>query len=80
MNDEDLVGLIKAVLERLPSSRFGEVIDAVYAKRREKEDEVKNALVTEFRERAMQMGLSFDTLFGKRRSRADSGQPGSSGG
>jgi DNA-binding protein H-NS len=51
------------------------VIEAVQTRRRTKEVEVKEALLAEFRERAMQMGLSFDTLFGARRTRSDAGQP-----
>jgi DNA-binding protein H-NS len=75
MSEQEVMEMIKAGLEHLPPSRFGEVIDAVYAKRREKEAEAKETLLTEFRERAMQMGLSFDALFGARRTRIDAGVP-----
>jgi DNA-binding protein H-NS len=75
MSEQEVMEVIKAALEHLPPSRFGEVIDSVYARRREKEAEVKETLLTEFRERATQMGLSFDTLFGARRTRIDAGVP-----
>jgi DNA-binding protein H-NS len=75
MTEGELIDLIKAALERLTPARFGEVIDAVYAKRKAKEDEVKEAFIGEMRERAMQLGLSFDALLGTRRIRSDAGQP-----
>jgi DNA-binding protein H-NS len=75
MSEDEVMDLIKAALERLTPLRFSEVIEAVYAKRRVKETEVKEALLTEFRERTMQMGLSFDSLFGSRRTRSDAGAP-----
>lgn len=75
MTEEEVMDLIKAALERLTPARFSEVIEAVESKRRAKETEVKETLLTEFRERAMQMGLSFDALFGTRRTRADAGLP-----
>jgi DNA-binding protein H-NS len=75
MTEAEIMDLIKAALERLSPARFGEVIDAVYAKRKAKETEVKETLLAEFRERAMQMGLSFDALFGTRKGRSDAGQP-----
>jgi DNA-binding protein H-NS len=75
MSEEEVMDLIKAALERLTPARLGEVIDAVHTRRREKESEVKETLIAEFRERAMQMGLSFDALFGARRTRIDAGVP-----
>lgn len=75
MSEQEVMDLIKAALERLAPARFGEVIEAVQAKRRAKESEVKEALLAEFRERAMEMGMSFDALFGTRRTRADAGVP-----
>jgi DNA-binding protein H-NS len=65
MSEQEVMELIKAALEHLPPN----------ARRREKEAEVKETLLTEFRERAMQMGLSFDALFGARRTRIDAGVP-----
>jgi DNA-binding protein H-NS len=75
MTEAEIIDLIKAALERLTPARYGEVIEAVETRRRTKQAEVKETLLTEFRERAMQMGLSFDALFGARRTRSDAGQP-----
>jgi DNA-binding protein H-NS len=75
MTETELMDLIKAAVERLTPARYSEVIEAVQAKRRTKEAEVKEAFMAEMRERAMQMGLSFDALFGVRRTRAGAGQP-----
>jgi DNA-binding protein H-NS len=77
MTEEDLMDLIKASLERLPPSKLSGVIEAVQTMRRTKEEEVKDALLTEFRERALQMGISLTELFpsGQRRTRSDAGQP-----
>lgn len=74
MTDTEIMNLIKAALERLTPARYGEVIEAVQTRRRTKEMEVKEKLLAEFRERSMQMGLSFDALFGGRRTRSDAGQ------
>jgi DNA-binding protein H-NS len=59
----------------LSPARLTEVVDEVGERRRAKEAEVKEAFIAEMRERAIQMGLSFDTLFGARRIRAGAGQP-----
>lgn len=75
MTETEIMDLIKAALERLTPARYGEVIEVVEARRRTKQAEVKEAFIAEMRERAMQMGLSFDALFGARRTRADAGQP-----
>jgi DNA-binding protein H-NS len=75
MSEEEVMDLIKAALERLTPGRYGEVIEVVEARRRTKQTEVKETLLAEFRERTMQMGLSFDELFGARRARSDAGQP-----
>ena len=70
MTETEIMNLIKAALERLTPARYGEVIEAVQTRRRTKEVEVKETLLAEFRERAMEVGLSFDALFGMRRGRA----------
>lgn len=75
MSEAELMDLIKAALERLTPARLSEVIDAVGEKRRAKEAEVKETFFAEMRERAMQLGLSFDALVGMRRLRAGAGQP-----
>lgn len=75
MTEGELIDLIKAALERLSPARLTEVVDEVGERRRAKEAEVKEVFIAEMRERAMQMGLSFDALFGARRTRAGAGQP-----
>jgi DNA-binding protein H-NS len=75
MTEEEVIGLIRAALERLSPARLSEVIDAVGEKRRTKEAEVKEAFLAEMRERAIKVGLSFDALFGARRTRSGAGQP-----
>lgn len=75
MSDDDLIDLITEAIGRLSPARFSEVVDIVQRKRGEKEEAVKEALLTEFRERAREMGLSLETLLGKRRTRSNAGQP-----
>jgi DNA-binding protein H-NS len=75
MSQQELMNLIKAALDRLTPAGLHEVVEAVEARRTTKEAEVREALIAEFRERAMEKGLSFDALFGMRRTRAGSGQP-----
>jgi DNA-binding protein H-NS len=75
MTETEIMDLIKAALERLAPARYGEVIETVQTRRRTKEAEVKETFIAEMRERAMEMGLSFDTLFGARWMRSDAGQP-----
>lgn len=75
LSEQELMDLIKAALERLTPGRLSEVVEAVEAKRRARETEAKETLLSEFRERAIQMGLSFDALFGARRTRSDAGLP-----
>ena len=75
MSEQEVMDLIKTALERLTPARLSEVIDAVGEKRRAKEAEVKEAFIAEIRERALEMGLSFDALVGARRTRAGAGQP-----
>lgn len=65
MTDQEIMDLIKAALERLNPARFSEVTQAVNEMRRAKEAEVKETLLAEFRQRAMQMGLSLTRCFGR---------------
>lgn len=74
MPEEDVMELIKAALDRLTPARLSEVVEAVEEMRSAKEVEVKEALLAEFRERAAEAGLSFDALFGARRTRRGVGQ------
>ena len=75
MSEEELMDLVKAALERLSPVRLQKVIEAGGEMRSAKETEVKETLLAEFRERAMEVGLSFDALFGMRRKRAGAGEP-----
>jgi DNA-binding protein H-NS len=76
MGDDEIMELIADALDRLSPTRLSQVIEAVQTRRRAKEEEVKNALLTEFRERALQAGVSLESLFGGgRRTRSDAGQP-----
>jgi DNA-binding protein H-NS len=45
----------------------------VRAKRQAKEEEIKEALRAEFREKSAQMGVPFESLFPGRRTRSDAG-------
>lgn len=76
MNDEEIMELLTAALDRLEPQRLSEVISAVQAKRQAKEEEIKTALLTEFRQRAQEAGVSLEALFpsGARRRRSDAGQ------
>jgi DNA-binding protein H-NS len=75
MTDQEIMGVVKDALDRLAPARLSEVIDLVRSKRQAKEDEIKQALLTEFREKAAQMGMSFESLFPGRRARSDAGAP-----
>lgn len=79
MNDQELMDLIGEAVDRLPPQRLSEVVGLIEAKQEEKEEEVKGALLAEFRERALQAGLTLEALFpsgsGGRRRRSDAGQP-----
>jgi DNA-binding protein H-NS len=75
MSEHELMDLIKAALDRLTPAGLHEVVEAVEARRTTKEAEVREALIAEFRQRAMEKGLSFNALFGMRRTRARAGQP-----
>src|SRR5512132_87464 len=75
MNDQELMGLVEDALDRLPPTRLSEVIERVRAKRQAKEEEVRETLLSEFREKAAQMGVPFESLFPGRRKRSDAGSP-----
>jgi DNA-binding protein H-NS len=75
MTDQEIMGVVEDALERLAPSRLSEVIELVRAKRQAKEEEIKQALLAEFREKAAQMGLPFESLFPGRRTRSDAGAP-----
>lgn len=75
MSEGELMDLIKSALERLTPARLSEVIEAVGEMRRAKESEVRETFFSEMRERALQLGLSFDSLIRARRGRAGAGEP-----
>jgi DNA-binding protein H-NS len=70
MTDQEIMGVVEDALDRLAPARLSEVIDLVRAKRQAKEEEIREALLTEFREKAAQMGLPFESLFPGRRAGA----------
>jgi DNA-binding protein H-NS len=75
MTDQEIMGVVEDALERLAPARLSEVIDLVRTKRQAKEEEIKQALLAEFREKAAQMGMPFESLFPGRRARSDAGAP-----
>jgi DNA-binding protein H-NS len=75
MTDQEIMGVVEDALDRLPPARLSEVIGLVQAKRQSKEEEVRQALLTEFREKAAQMGMAFESLFPGRRTRSEAGAP-----
>ena len=75
MTDQEIMGVVEDALERLAPAHLSKVIELVQAKRQEKEEEIKQALLTEFREKAAQMGMAFESLFPGRRTRSDMGAP-----
>jgi DNA-binding protein H-NS len=75
MTDQEIMGVVEEALERLAPARLSEVIDLVRTKRQAKEEEIREALLTEFREKAAQMGMAFESLFPGRRARSGEGAP-----
>jgi DNA-binding protein H-NS len=75
MTDQEIMGVVEEALDRLAPARLSEVIDLVRAKRQSKEEEIREALLTEFREKAAQMGMAFESLFPGRRARIGAGAP-----
>jgi DNA-binding protein H-NS len=75
MTDQEIMSVVEDALERLPPAHLSKVIELVQAKRQVKEEEMKNSLLAEFREKAAQMGMPFESLFPGRRTRSDAGAP-----
>jgi DNA-binding protein H-NS len=75
MTDQEIMGVVEEALDRLAPAHLSKVIELVQAKRHQKEEEIKEALRSEFREKAAQMGMSFESLFPGRRTRVDAGAP-----
>jgi DNA-binding protein H-NS len=75
MTDQEIMGVVEEALDRLAPAHLSKVIELVQAKRQSKEEEVRQALLAEFREKAAQMGLPFESLFPARRARSGAGAP-----
>ncbi len=83
MPEDALRGAIEDALHRLSVESLTAIIESAQERRREKEDEVKEALLREFREKAAGYGLRvrlepMDAPTdggGGRRTRRDAGQP-----
>jgi DNA-binding protein H-NS len=76
MSDAEVMALVVAALDRLQPEQLTQAQNAILEKRRLKEAEVRNALIAEFRERALSVGIPLEALFpgGTRRPRSDAGQ------
>lgn len=76
MTDEEVMSLIIAALDRLQPTQLIEAQKQIQARRQAREEEIKNDLMREFRQRALELGISFDSLLpAGRRTRSDAGQP-----
>jgi DNA-binding protein H-NS len=76
MGDEEVMNLVIAAVNRLAPEQLMRAQTAILEKRRIREQEIKGALLAEFRERAASVGLPLEALFPVgRRTRADAGQP-----
>ena len=81
LSGDELKALVEAALDRMSIEELVIFIDAAESRRRLKEDEIKEVLLAEFRERAEKMGMSLESLFPRlpeqttRRRRSDAGQP-----
>ena len=75
MTDEEVMSLVVAALDRLQPEQLTQAQNAIIEMRRAKEQEVREALVAEFRERAASVGIPLEALF--RRAGAQDWTPGS---
>jgi DNA-binding protein H-NS len=81
MPGEELVILVEAALDRMDLEDLVSVIEAAESRRNAKQEQAKETLLAEFKERAGKMGISLETLFPRlpeqttRRSRKDAGRP-----
>lgn len=76
LSDEEVLSLIIAAFDRLRPEQLTQAQNAILERRRVREEEVKTAFLAEMRERALELGISMESLFpgGKRRTRSDAGQ------
>lgn len=77
LNDEEVLNLIIAAFDRLRPEQLTQAQNAIIERRRAKEEEVKGAFLAEMRERALELGISLESLLpgGKRRTRSNAGVP-----
>src|SRR4051794_38519288 len=82
LSEEQLRDVIEDALDRLSVENLSAIIEAAQEKRREKQDEVKEALLREFRERAASLGMRVNLVpmdapmpGSGRKPRRDAGQP-----
>src|SRR5512147_393930 len=77
LSDEKVLSLIIAAFDRLRPEQLTQAQNAILERRKVKEEEVRNTFLAEMRERALELGISIESLFpaGKRRTRSDAGQP-----
>src|SRR5512144_2481240 len=76
LSDEEVLSLIIPVFDRLRPDQLAQAQNAILERRKVREEEVRNAFLVEMRERALELGISIESLFpgGKRRMRSDAGQ------
>jgi DNA-binding protein H-NS len=80
MSEAETMAFVEAFLNRLSLEGIAVVIAAAQDKQREKQDQVREALLQEFNERAAAMGMRvrlepLDTPALNRKSRSNAGQP-----
>ena len=82
MSEDDLRAYIEQTLHRLSVENLNAIIEAAQDRCREKQGEVKEALLREFQEKANRLGMQVNLVpmsapmgGGSRKSRRDAGQP-----
>ena len=79
-NNQELLAIIEEAIDRLNVEDLTAVMNAAEERRRDKQEEIRERLIQEFRERADRAGIPLEVLFpsygrGARRQRRDAGQP-----
>jgi DNA-binding protein H-NS len=81
LTEEDMIQLLDDILYRLPPQRLRDVRDSAEARRREKLEEAKNAVLAETREKLAALELTLEDVLqrpsrrgGSRRRRREAGQ------
>ena len=62
LSDQEILAVIEEALNRLSAQDLTAVMQAAEEKRRNKQDEVREMLLREFRERAASVGIPFEAL------------------